>query len=92
MYDLIKTKETKYDKYFKSNGPKLKHDKKFLGCVCLEVKHGGWKILERKQEGKHLQAAFGWMGRKENKWWGSGVFPPIHQKFFSQNEEKTEQR
>ena len=48
MYDLIKTKETKYDKYFKSNGPKLKHDKKFLGCVCLEVKHGGWKILERK--------------------------------------------
>ena len=47
-----------------------------LGCVCLEVKQDEWKTLERKWEGKLFWSVFGWMGRKENKWWGLGVSSP----------------
>ena len=28
-------------------------------CVCLEVKYGGWKALERKCEGKLFWSVFG---------------------------------
>ena len=45
-----------------------------LGCVYLEVKHDGWKTLKRKWERKLFWSVFGWVGRKENKWWGPGVF------------------
>ena len=55
----------------------------YLGCtplsffrVCLfgGEMGCGWKTLERKWEGKLFWSVFGWVGRKENKWWASGVF------------------
>ena len=52
----------------------------------MEVKYGGWKILERKWEGKHFWSVF---GGKENKWWGPSVFslsPP--KRFLSKMERK----
>ena len=38
--------------------------------------------MERKQEGKLFLIVFGWVGRKENKLWGSGVFSLGPQKSF----------
>ena len=53
-----------------------------LGCVCLEVKQGRWKTLKKKWEEKLFWSVFGWMGRKENKWWDRGVFSPDPPKSF----------
>ena len=42
---------------------------------------------------KFFLSVFGWVERKENKWWSLGVFflgPP--QKYFLQNGEKAERR
>ena len=38
-----------------------------LGCVCLEMKYGGWKTLEKKIRMKTFLSRFGWVGSKENK-------------------------
>ena len=40
----------------------------------MEVKQCGWKTLERKWERKLFWSVFGWVGKKENKWWGPTVF------------------
>ena len=45
-----------------------------IGGVCLEVKYGGRKTFETKWEEKLFWSVFGWVGRKENKWWDAGVF------------------
>ena len=38
-----------------------------LGCVCLEVKYGRWKTLERKWKWKLFRVCLvGWRGRKIN--------------------------
>ena len=59
-----------------------------LGCVCLEVKQGGQKILERKQEEKLFGLYLvGWRGRKINS--GIQVFSlQTHQKVISKMERK----
>ena len=64
----------------------------YLGCVCLEVKYGGQKTLDRKQEGKIFQSVFGWMERRENKLWDLSVFSPDPSKSSLQNEEKTKRK
>ena len=46
----------------------------YLGCVCLKVKEGEWKTLERKWEEIFFLSVFGWVGRKKNKWWDLSVF------------------
>ena len=38
--------------------------------------------MERKWEGKLFWNVFGWVGRKENKWWSLGVFSPNPSKSF----------
>ena len=38
-----------------------------LGCVCLEMKYGRWKTLEKKIRMKTFLSRFGWVGSKENK-------------------------
>ena len=38
-----------------------------LECVCLEMKYGGWKTLEKKIRMKTFLSRFGWVGSKENK-------------------------
>ena len=48
----------------------------------MEVKQGEWKTLERKWEWKFFWSVFGWVGRKENKWWGLVVFSPDPPKSF----------
>ena len=53
-----------------------------LGCVCLEVKQGRWKTLKKKWDKILLWSVFGWMGRKENKWWDRGLFSPDPPKSF----------
>ena len=41
--------------------------KRQLGCVCLKVKYGGWKTLERKWEEKLFGVCLiGWRERKIN--------------------------
>ena len=57
--------------------------KRQLGYVCLEVKYGGWKTLERKWEGKLFGVCLiGWRERKING--GTQVFFPwAYQKVFS---------
>ena len=40
----------------------------------MEGKYGEWKTLEIKYEEKLFWSVFGWVGKKENKWWGLGVF------------------
>ena len=40
----------------------------------MEGKYGGWKNLEIKYEEKLFWSVFGWVEKKENKWWGLGVF------------------
>ena len=41
----------------------------------MEGKYGGWKTLEIKyKKKKNFWSVFGWVERKENKWWGLGVF------------------
>ena len=40
----------------------------------MVVKRDGWKTLEEKWEEKCFWNLFGWVGRKENKWWGPSVF------------------
>ena len=42
--------------------------------VCLEVKHGRWKTLDRKWERKLFWSMFVWVGRKGNKWLGLDIF------------------
>ena len=53
---------------------RLEKHERLSGCVCLEVKQCGWKTLERKWERKLFWSVFGWVRRKENKWWGPNVF------------------
>ena len=38
--------------------------------------------MERKWERKLFWSVFGWVGRKENKWWGLDVFFPGLSKCF----------
>ena len=62
--------------------------------VCLFGGEIKWmKNFGEKMGMKTFLSVFGWVGRNENKWWGSGVFfldPP--KKFSPQNGEKTEGR
>ena len=43
--------------------------------MCLFGGEIGWmKNFGEKMGKKTFLSVFGWVGRKENKWWGSGIF------------------
>ena len=58
-----------------------------LGCVLPRPTkkfspQNGEKIEGKKWDKKLLWSVFGWMGRKENKWWDRGLFSPDPPKSF----------
>ena len=49
----------------------------------------GWmKNFGEKMGRKTFLSVFGWVGRKENKWWGLGIFSPDPPKSFLHKMEK----
>ena len=51
--------------------------------VCLFGGKIGWmENFGEKMGRKTFWNVFGWVERKENKWWGSGVFSPDQPKSF----------
>ena len=50
------------------------------------------KNFGEKMGRKTFFSVFGWVGRKENKWWGPGVFFLSQPKSSPQNKEKTKGR
>ena len=51
--------------------------------VCLFEGEIRWmKNFREKMGRKTFLTVFGWVGRKENKWWGPGVFSPGPPKIF----------
>ena len=61
--------------------------------MCLFGGETGWMKNFGEKMGRKFFLECVWLGgRKENKWWGPGVFSPNPPKNSPQNEEKTEKK